>query len=194
RLGSTDQIGPDAPPAFDSDVLAKDLAEIKSFARTPASSGYALWVQYGWFGVPGVAERAVREVSRRVFEEGLEDNPWAARSYALVMATFIDAWLSSQDAKYTYWQIRPFQADGAVTTVFPTPNNPSYPSNRSVLNAAPALVMGYLFPRDAARLWKDAEKAGESAIWAGVHTRRDVEAGREMGHALAKIAIDWDSK
>jgi hypothetical protein len=110
------------------------------------------------------------------------------------MATTMDAWLSSQDAKFTYWQIRPFQADSTVTTVFPTPNNPSYPSNRTVLNTAPALVMGYLFPRDADRFLKEAQKIGDSAMWAGIHYRSDVEAARQMGRALAKIAIDWDSK
>jgi membrane-associated phospholipid phosphatase len=193
-LASTDQIRPESPPALDSEQFAKELAEIKTFARTPASNGYALYAQYGWFGAPGAAERAIREVSRRISEERLFDNPWAARSYALVTATFIDAWLSSQDAKFTYWQLRPSQADSAVTTVFPSPNNPSYPSNRSVLNTGPALVMGYLFPRDAEKLWKEAEKIGESAIWAGIHYRSDVEAGRQMGRKLAKIAIDWDSK
>ena len=163
-LASTGQLRPGAPPALDSEQFARELAEVKSFARTPATNGYALSVQFGWYGAPGVAERMIREVSRRVFEEGIEDNPWAARSYALVMATYIDAWLSSQDAKFAYWQLRPFQADSAITTLFPTPNHPSYPSNRSVLYAAPALVLGYLFPRDAAKFWKDAEKAGESAI------------------------------
>jgi hypothetical protein len=192
-LASTDQLRPGPPPAHDSEQFAKEVAEVKGFARTPATNGYALSVQYGWFGGPGIAERMIREISRRVFEEGLEDNPWAARSYALVMVTITDAWLSSQDAKFAYWGMRPFQADSAITTVFPTPNHPSYPSNRTVLNAAPALVMGYLFPRDAARFWKDAEKAGESAIWSGVHFRSDVAAAQEMGRALAKIAIDWDS-
>jgi hypothetical protein len=136
----------------------------------------------------------LRHVGRRVFEEGLEENPWAARSYALVAATAFDAWLTSQDAKFTYWQQRPNQADPTITTIFPNPNHPSYPSNRSVLHAAPALVLGYLFPRDAERFWKEAEQAGESAIWSGIHFRSDVEAGREMGKALAKIVIDWDSK
>jgi hypothetical protein len=193
-LSSTDQLRPEAPPAHDSEQFARELAEIKSFARTPATNGYALYAQYGWFGGPGPPERAIREVSRRISEERLEDNPWAARSYALVMATLMDAWLSGQDAKFAYWQLRPFQADSALTTVFPTPNHPSYPSNRSVLNVAPALVMGYLFPRDAEKLLKEAEKVGESAIWAGVHFRSDVEAARQMGRALAKIAIDWDSR
>ena len=117
-----------------------------------------------------------------------------ARVLAHVAAAEADAGIAAWDAKFTYWQIRPFQADSAVTTVFPTPNHPCYPSNRSVLNVAPALVMGYLFPRDADKFLKEAEKIGESAIWAGIHFRSDVEAARQMGRALAKIAIDWDSK
>jgi membrane-associated phospholipid phosphatase len=193
-LASGDQLRPGPPPAHDSEQFARELAEVKGFARTPRTTGYALSVQYGWSGAPGNTERMIRHVSRRVFEEGLEDSPWAARSYALVTATAFDAWLASQDAKFTYWQQRPSQADPTITTIFPTPNHPSYPSNRSVLHAAPALVLGYLFPRDAEGFWKEAEQAGESAIWSGVHFRSDVEAAREMGRALARIAIDWDSK
>src|SRR5262245_55736963 len=185
-LASTDQLRPGAPPAVDSEQFAKELAEIKGFARTPATNGYALYAQYGWFGGPGAPERAIREVSRRIFEEDLQDNPWAARSYALVMATHTDAWLASQDAKFTYWRFRPFHADSTITTVFPSPNHPTYPSNRSVLNTAPALVLGYLFPRDADKFLKEAEKIGESAIWAGIHFRSDVEVARQMGRALAK--------
>jgi hypothetical protein len=192
-LASSAQLRPGPPPAVDSEPFARDLAEIKTFPRTPATTGYALSVQYGWFGGPGAGERAIREISRRVFEERLEDNPWAARSYALVMATYVDAWLASQDAKFVYWQQRPFMADSAVTTVFPTPNHPSYPSNRTILNAAMAQVMGYLFPRDADRFVREAEKIGDSAIWAGVHFRSDVETARDMARQLAKIAMDWDA-
>jgi membrane-associated phospholipid phosphatase len=193
-LASTDQLRPPPPPAPDSERFARELAEVKTFARTPQTNGYALSVQFGWNGRPGLLERQIRQVSQRVFEEGLEDNPWAARSYALVAATFIDAYLASQDAKFTYWTQRPIHADPSITTVFPTPTFPSYVSNRSVLCAAPAVVLGYLFLRDAERFMKEADQAGESAIWAGVHFRSDVEAARQMGLALGKIAIDWDSK
>jgi membrane-associated phospholipid phosphatase len=193
-LASTDQLRPGPPPAPDSEQFARELAEVKTFPRTPATNGYSLSVQYGWNGRPGPVERMLRDVSRRIFEEGIEDNPWAARSYALVAATFFDAWLATQDAKFTYWAFRPVQADPTITTVFPTPGFPSYPSNRTALYAAPAVVLGYLFPRDAARFMQEAEKAGESAIWSGIHFRSDVEAAKQMGLALGKIAVDWDSR
>jgi hypothetical protein len=192
-LASTDQLRPGPPPAPGSERFARELAEVKGFARTPRTNGLALAVQFGWRGRPGIAERMLRHVSQRVFEEGLADNPWAARSYALVAATLLDAYLISQDAKFTYWAQRPIQADPAIATVFPTPNFPSYVSNRSVMYAAPAVVLGYLFPRDAVRFLKEAEEAGESAIWSGVHFRSDVEAAREMGLALGKIAVERDA-
>ena len=134
-------------------------------------------------------------LSRRVFEEGLEDNPWAARSYALVAATCLRR-LARQPGRASSptGRPRPSRPTRRSRRSSRRRTTPSYPSNRSVLNAAPALVLGHLFPRDADRFWKEAEQIGESAIWAGIHFRSDVEAGREMGRALAKIAIDWDSR
>lgn len=192
-LRSTDQLRPPPPPAVDSEQFARELAEVKNFPRTPATNGFSLSVQFGWNGRPGAAERLIRIVGQRLFEAGLDDNPWAARAYALVMATEMDAWLSSQDAKFTYWSLRPVQADPTLTTVFPTPGFPSYVSNRTVLYTAPAVVLGYLFPREAERFLREADRAGESAIWSGIHFRSDVEASRQMGLALGKIAVDWDS-
>jgi membrane-associated phospholipid phosphatase len=193
-LASSDQLRPAPPPAHDSAAYANELAEVKEFKRTPATTGQSLSVQFGWRGRPGPAERANRHVSQRVFEEGLADNPWAARSYALVMAAVMDAWIATQDAKFHYWSQRPNQADPTVTTVFPTPAFPSYPSNRTALWTAPAVVLGYLFPRDAALFMKEAEIAGESAVWSGIHFRSDVEASRQVGEGIGKLAIDWDSK
>jgi membrane-associated phospholipid phosphatase len=193
-LGASDQLRPAAPPAHDSEAYAKELAEVKNFKRTPATNGYSLYVQFGFNGRPGPTERMSRHVSQRVFEEGLEDNPWAARSYALVMASVMDAWIATQDAKFHYWSQRPNQADPTVTTVFPTPAFPSYPSNRTALWTAPATVLGYLFPRDAAAFMKEAEMAGESAVWSGIHFRSDVEASRQVGEAIGRLAIAWDSK
>jgi hypothetical protein len=133
-----------------------------------------------------------RELSRRVFEEHLEDNPWAARSYALLHAVYLDAWITTQDAKFTYWTARPSMFDPSIKATIPVPNHPSYPSNASALATAPLLVLGYLFPRDAAALRKQAEEIGDSRFWAGVHFRSDVEASRRMGEQLARIAIDRD--
>ena len=40
---------------------------------------------------------------------------------------FYDSFVACFDAKYTYWAARPAMLDPSITTVFVTPNHPSYP-------------------------------------------------------------------
>jgi hypothetical protein len=46
-----------------------------------------------------------------------------------------------------------------------------------------------LFPRDAESLRSLANQAGDARMWAGIHFRSDVEAGRAIGDAVAALAI-----
>ena len=92
----------------------------------------------------------------------------------------IDAYIASQDSKYAYWTARPNQFDPTITTVFPTPNFPSYPSDAALFNAATAGVLGHLFARDAQYFKELVDQAGESRIWAGIHVRSDIEGVRTV--------------
>jgi membrane-associated phospholipid phosphatase len=131
------------------------------------------------------------EVSRRLAESGLDGNaPRAARAYALVHVADYDAWIASQDAKFHYWIARPNQFDPSITTVVPTPNFPTYVSNAATLGMAPALVLGYLFPREANRYLGWAQEFGESRLWAGIHFRSDIEAGWAIGRAVGQKVIE----
>jgi membrane-associated phospholipid phosphatase len=111
------------------------------------------------------------------------------RAFALVTVAMHDVWIANQDAKFAYWQLRPNQLDPALTTVFPTPNHPSYPSNRSTHGSATE-VLAHFFPRDAALFRQLGEEIGESAVWAGIHFRSDVVAGSAMGRAVARLLLD----
>jgi hypothetical protein len=51
-------------------------------------------------------------------------------------------------------------------------------------------VLGYLFPRDADYFTAQAQEAGTSRIWAGIHFRSDIEAGLEIGRAVAQKVIE----
>jgi membrane-associated phospholipid phosphatase len=95
-----------------------------------------------------------------------------------------DAYVASQDAKFHYWTARPNQFDPTLTTVVPTPNFPSYPSNASTVGMAAAHVLGHLFPREASRYRSWADEFGESRIWAGIHFRSDVQAGWDLGRRV----------
>src|SRR5262245_9283234 len=189
---SADALRPPPPPAPDSPERAKEIAAVKNFPRTPLTTGLAISAEYQIRGRPHFHIAWNRELSRRIFEEHLEDNPWAARSYALLHTVYQDAWITTQDAKFTYWTARPSMFDPSITTLVPLPNHPSYVSNASALATSPALVLGYLFPRDAAAFKKTADEYGESRLWAGLHFPSDIETSRRMGEQLARLAIARD--
>jgi len=179
-----------APPAHDSEQRVIELAETKTFARTPRTNGLAFQWQYGIYGGPNTHALWNRAISQRIFEERLDDNaPWAARAYSMQSVAFFDAYIASQDGKFTYWVARPNQFDPEITTLFPTPNFPSYPSNAAIFNGTAAAVIGHLFPRDAEMLKGVAEQSGESRIWSGIHFRSDVEGGRTVARNVADLVI-----
>jgi hypothetical protein len=113
----------------------------------------------------------------------------AARAYLLVAVAMVDTWIATQETKFHYWGIRPNQLDPTLTTVFPTPPFPSYPSNRTGLNYAAALVLGELFPRDAGRLLDVARESAESAIWAGIHFRSDLTSAQAIAEGVARRVL-----
>lgn len=189
-LTSGDQFRPGPPPAHDSAQMARDLAELKAFERTTISSLTASFWEY--YGGRASFEFWTNQTSRKLFEERLDSNPpRAARAYALQMVANYDLFVACWDAKYAYWAIRPFQLDPTVTTVFPTPNHPSYPAAHASLAGAMETVLGALFPRDAEAFSLIADEESWSRLWAGIHFRSDIEAGRTLGRAVGQSVIDW---
>jgi membrane-associated phospholipid phosphatase len=113
----------------------------------------------------------------------------AARALALVHMTAMDAAIACYDAKYTYWLIRPYRVDPAITTPIGRPNHPSYPSSHACSSAAAASVLASLFPADAAQLVRMVDEAGESRLYAGIHYRFDKDAGLRIGRQVAALAV-----
>jgi membrane-associated phospholipid phosphatase len=177
-------------PAYDSPEKAAELAEIKTFPRTPKTNSAAYFWEYAVGGLRGHQYWA-DQIGRLVLEYRLEnDPPLAARAYALHDIAVTDAGIACWDSKYTYWAIRPFQLDPEVKPLFPTPNHPSYPAAHGCFSTAQAVILGYLFPRDAAALAALAEEAAESRVWAGIHYRSDIVAGAALGRAVADKVIE----
>ncbi len=130
------------------------------------------------------------EASRLVLEAGLGDNPpLAARAYALLNIATHDALTACWDAKYTYWDMRPFQLDPEFSPLFTTPNHPSYPSAHSCLSTAAANTLAYLFPPNAADVIALAHEAGQARVWGGIHFRSDIVAGEALGKSVADAVI-----
>ena len=189
-LSSNSQLKPPPPPAYDSPEMVVELAEVKDFPRTPMTNGIALNWQYVMFGGPNVGVYWTRQVSRRLLEERWDFSaPRAAQAYLLSMVAFVDTWIAIQDAKFTYWGIRPIQLDPTLTTVFPTPPFPSYPSNRASFNTAMAQILAHYFPREADVFQATGQQISESAIWAGIHFRSDLTSAQAVGREVARMAL-----
>jgi membrane-associated phospholipid phosphatase len=113
----------------------------------------------------------------------------AARVFALLNMSQMDAGIASWDSKYHYWVIRPYQADPAITTPVGQPEFPSYTAAHATLSGAAAEVLGHLFPKDSGWLRERAEEAALSRLYGGIHYRFDLDAGLAQGRALARLAI-----
>jgi membrane-associated phospholipid phosphatase len=188
-IASGDALRPPPPPAPDSAQRISELAELKAVQRSPAMTSHAWFWEWGAGG-----SRAWyfwnEETSRKVLEYGLSDKPpEAARAFALASMAVHDAVVACWDAKYAYWAMRPFQVDSELKPLFSAPNHPSYPAAHACISTAVGYTLAGLFPRDAESLRSLAKQAGDARMWAGIHFRSDVEAGRAIGDAVAALAI-----
>jgi membrane-associated phospholipid phosphatase len=188
-LSSPGEFRPGPPITYDSPEKAAELAEIKSFPRTPQTNNEALFWEAAVGGL-----RAYQywndQLSRKTLEYRLDNNPpRAARAFMLPFVTLYDIGIACWEAKYTYWAIRPFQLDPDVKPVFATPNHPSYPAAHACASISATRMLGYLFPRDADAFAALGERAAESRIWAGIHYRSDIVAGRQLAIAVVDKVI-----
>jgi hypothetical protein len=190
-LASGDQFRPPPPPAFTSMEFARALAEVRrlSDTRTPEQLAIATY----WAGTTGslVAGFWNAEASNLVVRYRL-DELHASHALALSNMAAMDANIACHDAKYTYWLIRPWQVDPAITTPIGRPNHPSYPSNHGCVSGAMAYTLGATFPAERARLASMADQAGESRLYAGIHYRFDKNAGLRIASQVSGVALGLD--
>lgn len=186
-LASADELRPGPPLPYDSPELLAELQETQSFTRTWQTNHRASY----WQSFEGIWESWYAFVAMRLFEQGLDANPpLAARVYAMMSVAPYDALVACWDAKTTYWYVRPHQLDPTLTTVFPVPNYPSYPSGHACVSTAISEVIADQFPQAADAVRARAAEALESRIWAGIHFRHELAAGKEIGLAVAQKVIE----
>jgi len=186
-LRSGDQLRPGPPLAYNSSEKRAELNDIKSLTRSFAMNQKAFYYQ----AAEGIFTNWYQTLSQRLFESRLDENaPRAARAYALASIAHHDASVACWDGKYAYWAIRPFQLDPTVTTLFPSPNHPSYPAAHGCYSGAIARVIGQLFPDFADTMEARSTEAAESRIWAGIHYRSDVNAGLTIGRKVGDLVME----
>jgi membrane-associated phospholipid phosphatase len=185
-LSSPAEFRPAPPPDCTSEALRADLAAVRNYQRTFAANYKAFY----WQSPDGLQPWPFLRMNRFVLEDDMKTNPpRAARAYALIATTGLDAFIASQDGKYAYWYPRPHMLDSGITPLFPAPNFPSYPSNHSTYSTAMAEVLAYLFPTRAESVRAIGNEAGDSRIWAGIHYEIDNKAGVELGRKVASKFI-----
>jgi membrane-associated phospholipid phosphatase len=188
-LASADELRPPPPPAQESAEMAAEMDEVRRFERTAKSNADALFWEYAAGGARSY-QFWNDLLGRKLLEYRLDQNaPRAARAYAALHVAFYDVAVACWEAKYAYWAPRPVQVDPSFQPLFTTPQHPSYPSGHSCFATAAASVLGHLFPRDAALFETLASEASESRLWAGIHFRSDLAAGRTLGRAVAERVI-----
>ena len=159
---------------------------MRTYARTFVTNYKAFY----WQSPEGLSVWPYRYADKWMAEDKLDRNPpRAARAYALIASVLFDAFIASQDGKFTYWYIRPHQLDPGIVPLFAVPPFPSYPSNHSTFSAARGEVLAYLFPTRADFVRATAKEAGDSRIWAGLHYEMDNAAGVKLGKAVAEVFI-----
>lgn len=117
------------------------------------------------------------------------NTPRAHRELALVNAAIYDAVVAAWFWKYVYHRARPDRLDHSLSPSVEPPNHPTYPSEHAAIAGAAARMLGYLFPADADALKTMAAEAALSRLQAGVNYRSDIEAGFELGGAVAELMI-----
>jgi hypothetical protein len=190
-LASPSEFRPIPPPTCDSPTMADQVATVKSFPRSPSAfvtNEKAMW----WQGPQGLNTWPYDYASKWVFEDKLDQNPpRVARVYALIASAFYDAFVASQDGKFTYWYLRPSQLDPTIVPLFPVPNFPSYPSNHATFSTTRAEMLAYLFPAHADEIRAVGKEGGDSRIWAGIHYQIDLDSGSQVGKSVAGKFIAW---
>jgi membrane-associated phospholipid phosphatase len=190
-LTSGDELRPPPPPAFGSAEYLTALAEVRQISDTRTAEQLAIAVYWN-VNQSGTSNAAINGIARELIRSYRRSDADAARILFLMNSAAFDALIGCFDAKYTYWFIRPPQADPGITLPIGLPPHPSYPSAHSCASGAFNGVLAHEFPSEAGRLAQIAEEASLSRLYAGIHYRFDMEAGLALGRAAAAKALAAD--
>ncbi|HWN19496.1 MAG TPA: vanadium-dependent haloperoxidase [Gemmatimonadales bacterium] len=183
-LSSGDEINSPPPPAFGSAEFLAALAEVRALsdARTPEQVAItAKWVPFS--SVP-FTDLAADLVDRHYRGERA-----AAKIFAYANIAAYDAIIGCFHTKFTYWFIRPTQADPGITLATGLPNHPSYPSGHSCQSGAWQGVLRDAFPSERRLINATAAEASFSRVVGGLHYTFDGDEGLALGRRAAKLAL-----
>jgi membrane-associated phospholipid phosphatase len=182
-------IRPPAPPSTNSDKFKKELEEIYNYAKNPTREQIRIaqfWADgIGTYTPPGHWNAIACE---DFVQMNMSEVRWA-RNLALLNTALMDAAIACWDAKYFYFNPRPFQMDNRIKTVVGLPNFPSYTSGHSTFSGAAATVLGYIVPGRATAYQEMAREASVSRMYGAIHYRSDCEQGLICGNRVGGFAV-----
>jgi PAP2 superfamily len=180
---------PPEPPSTSSNLMARELAEVKQSVRQLTRKQLA--TVYKW--ADGVSTPTPPGHWNVIAAPYIRDAKFSevrtARAFALLNMAMHDAAVSCWDAKFTYYNPRPSQLDPEIRTMVGLPNFPSYTSGHSTFSAAASVVLSYLFPNGAAYFDAQKEEAALSRLYGGIHYRSDIEIGKQQGSRVGGYAV-----
>ena len=187
-MTSPSQLRPAPPPVFGSPAFLAAVAEIRTISdtRTPEQDAIAK----AWnTSVPPFTLGALNLIVDSLIDTHQRTEREAARILAYANAAAFDAHIACFEAKFTYWYIRPSQADPGIVMPIGLPNHPSYPSGHSCITSALAEVVIKALPSERRTMNRITELSGLSRMFGGIHYRFDIEAGQEIGRGAAALAL-----
>ena len=190
-LASRDEFRPGPPPTFGSAEYLAALAEVRQISDTRTPEQLAIAVRWNAGQSPN-SNALVQNVAVELLRAHRRSDVESARIMFRLDAAVFDALIGCFDAKYTYWFIRPPQADPLITLPIGLPPHPSYPSAHSCVSGAASGVLMAAFPEERDRLEAMAQEASLSRLYAGIHYRFDMIAGLALGRNVAQKATAAD--
>jgi hypothetical protein len=207
-LNNAAQFRPGPPPAVTSQAAAQALNEVKSLGQNTSTTRTAeqTVIAKFWAGPPWNLWNEIAENAALAHHTNLETT---ARLFSVLNLSLADSTIAFYDAKYHYQLWRPItairEADPTWTPLVVTALDPAYPAAHAVISADAATVLSAFFGnQDHIRATSDvlpgvvasytsysdiATEAGLSRIYAGNHTRIEVDAGDTLGNNVAQFAI-----
>jgi hypothetical protein len=207
-LNNAAQFRPGSPPAVTSQAYIQALNEVKSLGQNTSKTRTAdqTVIAKFWAGPIWNTWNEIAENAALAHHTNLETT---ARLFAVLNLSFADSTIAFYDAKYYYQLWRPVTAirktDPTWTPQAVTALDPAYPSAHAVISGDGAAVLSAFFGnQDQISLTSNvlpgvvrtfagyndiATEAGLSRIYAGQHTRIDIEVGAQLGQNVAQFVL-----
>jgi len=182
-------VRPSAPPSTRSAEFKKELEEVKYYSKNPTRERIRIvhfWADgVGTYTPPGHWNAIAAEEFVKL---NWSEVRWA-RNFALLNMALMDAAIACWDAKYTYYNPRPSQADPSIKTLTGLPNFPAYISGHSTFSGAAAEILGYIIPSKSQQFKDMASEASLSRLYGAIHYRSDCTIGLAVGRKVGQYAI-----